>query len=150
MLKIILFTSLFSFSALAQLPGDDMTCALKSSSTNLQKGSVVLTLDFLGNNVYEMRRFTAYTRAQNYRSVSRSSDGVILRLKRLDQDTFKLGNRIRLDDINLELTENTTGGSYPGAGSAPSRFNKFKCILNYGPTQTVGVTKDTIKADFNL
>ncbi|MDP7319657.1 MAG: hypothetical protein QF441_03570 [Bacteriovoracaceae bacterium] len=57
---------------------------------------------------------------------------------------------MRLDDINLELTENTTGGSYPGAGSAPTRFNKFKCILNYGPTQTVGGTKDTIKADFDL
>ncbi|MAX67953.1 MAG: hypothetical protein CME66_13540 [Halobacteriovoraceae bacterium] len=87
---------------------------------------------------------------KNLDCVSRSSDGVILRLERLDQDTFTLGNKMRLDDINLELTENTTGGSYPGAGSAPTRFNKFKCILNYGPTQTVGGTKDTIKADFDL
>ena len=150
MLKIILFTLTLSVSAFAQIQGNDITCALESSNTNLQKASIVLTFEFLGNNVYEMRTFTAYTRAQHYRTRSGSFDGTIFRFERLEDDIIKFGNRIRLNENTLKLIKDVTGGGYPGAGSPPQRANHFKCLLNYGPTRSIDVTKNRIKSDFNL
>lgn len=149
MLRLLIITTLLSFNVFSSVEGSDLTCALKKGERGTNKASIVLTFTYLGSNVYEMHKFTAYSTAKNYRSTSRSGDGRLFRLRPNQDGTSSLGNRITLDESSLELFQNTTTGGYPGAGTPPQRENKFVCLLNY-TTDILNISKQQIKADFNL
>ena len=155
MKTLLILLSLIPMMSYAQIAGNDITCALKSSSVNNQttsrnKAQMIANFTFLGNNVYEHFKFKSEKNGTSYRNLFAGGNGEVHRLQETREGLLSLGFRFRLDPKTLILTENTTGGGYPGAGAPPRRENQYQCLLNYAETDITKLDKKTIIKDLKL
>ena len=124
----------------------DITCALESVHNDYHPGRAgqVVYLRHIGENVFERNHYAARGRAKNYRL---QYGDQINRLTSNEDGVYRLSYNLFLTK-DLILTENTSGGGYPGAGSPPSRGKMYKCIEGY--SFSLDKSKAQVKADFNL
>lgn len=147
MKALLLLTLIIPGLSFAANPSEDITCALDKVHNTWHPGKAgeVIYLRHIGENVFKVSRFTAYTSAKNYRV--KHGEGLAQTLRTGENGNFILSNRIMITP-DLKLIENTSGGGFPGAGQAPARGITFKCIEGYSFSQDQ--TKAEIRADFDL
>lgn len=137
---------------MAYTPIENITCALQNQKVGTQtqsysKATKIIVFELIGRDVFERKNYKSHKKGTEYRSLT-LGNGELVRPVNLENGLIKLGYNLILSTDDLVLKENATTGGYPGAGPAPVRINKYKCLEDY--VSPLMISKAQIKADFNL